>query len=107
MVSPVADRCRSCVPFLRSVILDPSFEMLVPDSRMIPVVGPGLATTLVRRLLEGSIMLDPQSYGLDGVDLNIDAVLVDAGVAQVDLDASAQLADDASRQALSRNWSGP
>ncbi|MGB0674920.1 MAG: GerMN domain-containing protein, partial [Candidatus Nanopelagicales bacterium] len=84
---------------------DPSFEILVPDSRMIPVVGPGLATTLVRRLLEGpNAWLRPavRTGFPDGVDLNIDAVLVDAGVAQVDLDASAQLADDASRQALSQ-----
>ena len=84
---------------------DPSFEILVPDSRMIPVVGPGLATTLVRRLLEGpNEWLRPavRTGFPDGVDLNIDAVLVDAGVAQVDLDASAQLADDASRQALSQ-----
>ena len=83
----------------------PSFEILVPDSRMIPVVGPGLATTLVRRLLEGpNEWLRPavRTGFPDGVDLNIDAVLVDAGVAQVDLDASAQLADDASRQALSQ-----
>ena len=84
---------------------EPSFEILVPDSRMIPVVGPGLATTLVRRLLEGpNEWLRPavRTGFPDGVDLNIDAVLVDAGVAQVDLDASAQLADDASRQALSQ-----
>ena len=84
---------------------DPSFEILVPDSRRIPVVGPGLATTLVRRLLEGpNEWLRPavRTGFPDGVDLNIDAVLVDAGVAQVDLDASAQLADDASRQALSQ-----
>ncbi len=84
---------------------DPTFQILVPDSRMIPVIGPGLATTLVRRLLEGpNEWLRPavRTGFPDGVNLNIDAVLIDGGVAQVDLDASAQLADDSSRQALSQ-----
>lgn len=84
---------------------DPSFEVLVPDSRLVPVVGPGLATTLVRRLLEGpNDWLRPavRTGFPDGVGLNIDAVLVDGGVARVDLDASVQLADDAARQALSQ-----
>lgn len=84
---------------------DPSFEILVPDSRLVPVVGPGLATTLVRRLLDGpNEWLRPavRTGFPDGVGLNIDAVLVDGGVARVDLDASAQLADDAARRALSQ-----
>ena len=84
---------------------DPSFEILVPDSRLVPVVGPGLATTLVRRLLEGpNDWLRPavRTGFPDGVGLNIDAVLVDAGIARVDLDASVQLADDAARRALSQ-----
>lgn len=84
---------------------NPSFDILVPDARMIPVVGPGLATTLVRRLLEGpNEWLRPavRTGFPDGVDLNIDAVLVSSGVAQVDLDASVQLADDAARRALSQ-----
>lgn len=84
---------------------DPTFQILVPDSRMIPVIGPGLATTLVRRLLDGpNDWLRPavRTGFPDGVDLNIDAVLINAGVAEVDLDASAQLADDASRQAFSQ-----
>ena len=84
---------------------NPTFEILVPDSRMIPVIGPGLATTLVRRLLDGpNEWLRPavRTGFPDGVDLNIDAVIIDAGIAQVDLDASAQLADDASREALSQ-----
>lgn len=84
---------------------DPAFEVLVPDSRMIPVVGPGLATTLVRRLLEGpNDWLRPavRTGFPDGVDLNIDAVLISSGIARVDLDASAQLADDSARQALSQ-----
>lgn len=84
---------------------DPTFEILVPDSRMIPVAGPGLATTLVRRLLDGpNEWLQPavRTGFPDGLDLNIDAVLIDGGVARVDLDASAQLADDAARTALSQ-----
>ena len=36
------------------------------------------------------------------MDLNIDAVLVDGGVARVDLSSSVQLADDAARRALSQ-----
>ena len=84
---------------------NPDFEILVPDSRMIPVIGPGLATTLVRRLLQGpSAWLQPavRTGFPDGVGLNIDAVLIDGGVARVDLDAAAQVADDAARQALSQ-----
>lgn len=84
---------------------NPDFEILVPDSRMIPVIGPGLATTLVRRLLEGpSEWLQPavRTGFPDGVGLNIDAVLIDGGVARVDLDAAAQVADDSARQALSQ-----
>lgn len=84
---------------------DPTFSILVPDSRMIPVSGPGLATTLVLRLLDGpNDWLQPavRTGFPDGLGLNIDAVLVDGGVARVDLDASAQIADDAARQALSQ-----
>ena len=84
---------------------NPTFEILVPDARMLPVVGPGLATTLVRRLLEGpNDWLRPavRTGFPDGVDLNIDAVLVDGGVARVDLSSSVQLADDAARRALSQ-----
>lgn len=84
---------------------NPDFTILVPDSRMIPVVGPGLATTLVRRLIEGpNSWLQPavRTGFPDGVGLNIDAVLIDGGVARVDLDSSAQVAEDATRQALSQ-----
>jgi hypothetical protein len=84
---------------------NPTFEILVPDARMLPVVGPGLATTLVRRLLDGpNAWLRPavRTGFPDGVDLNIDAVLVDGGVARVDLGSSVQLADDAARRALSQ-----
>lgn len=84
---------------------NPTFEILVPDARMVPVVGPGLATTLVRRLLQGpNDWLRPavRTGFPDGVDLNIDAVLVNGGVAEVDLSSSVQLADDAARRALSQ-----
>ena len=84
---------------------NPTFEILVPDARMVPVVGPGLATTLVRRLLDGpNDWLRPavRTGFPDGVDLNIDAILVDGGVARVDLNASVQLADDSARRALSQ-----
>lgn len=84
---------------------NPGFTTLVPDSRMIPVVGPGLATTLIRRLLEGPndwLRTAVRTGFPDGVGLNIDAVLVDGGVARVDLDAAVQIADDAARRALSQ-----
>lgn len=82
-----------------------SFTTLVPDPRMIPVIGSGLATTLVRRLIEGpSEWLEPavRTGFPDGANLAIDAVLVESGVARVQLDASVQLADDRTRQALSQ-----
>lgn len=84
---------------------NPTFLTLVPDARMLPVVGPGLASTLVRRLIEGpNDWLRPavRTGFPDGVDLNIDAVLVDGGTARVDLSASVQLADDSTRRALSQ-----
>ncbi len=82
-----------------------SFTTLVPDPRMIPVIGSGLATTLVRRLIEGpSEWLEPavRTGFPDGAGLAIDAVLVESGVARVQLDASVQLSDDRTRQALSQ-----
>jgi hypothetical protein len=84
---------------------NPTFEILVPDARMLPVVGPGLATTLVLRLLDGpNAWLQPavRTGFPEGVDLNIDAVLIDGGIARVDLSSSVQLADDAARRALSQ-----
>lgn len=82
-----------------------SFTTLVPDPRMIPVIGSGLASTLVRRLIEGpSEWLEPavRTGFPDGAGLAIDAVLIESGVAQVQLDASVQLSDDRTRQALSQ-----
>lgn len=84
---------------------NPDFSRLVPDPRMIPVIGPGLATTLVRRLIAGpTAWLQPAvRTGLPpGVALNIDAVPIEAGVARVDLTANALEADDRTRVALSQ-----
>ncbi len=84
---------------------NPSFDTLVPDSRMVPVIGPGLATTLVRRLVAGPSdwLLPAVRTGFpDKVGLNIDAVPIEAGIAKVDLTANARLADDSTRQALSQ-----
>ncbi|PHX61440.1 MAG: hypothetical protein CK552_00530 [Actinobacteria bacterium] len=84
---------------------NPSFSALVPDARMIPVLGPGQGTTLVRYLVDGpSGWLAPavRTGFPDGVGLNIESVPIDGGVAHVDLKSSALLADDATREALSQ-----
>lgn len=84
---------------------NPGFSSLVPDPRMVPVIGPGLATTLIRHLIAGpSEWLQPAvRTGLPaGVRLNIDSVPIEGGVAQVDLTANARLADDKTRQAFSQ-----
>lgn len=84
---------------------NPEFDTLVPDPRMIPVIGSGLATTLVRDLVVGpSGWLRPavRTGFPAGVTLNIDAVPIEAGIARVDLTANARQADDQTRQALSQ-----
>lgn len=84
---------------------NPEFRMLVPDPRMIPVIGPGLATALVRRLLAGPTdWLQPavRTGFPAAVGLNIDAVPIEAGIARVDLTATALDADDRTRTALSQ-----
>jgi hypothetical protein len=84
---------------------NPAFDMLVPDARMVPVIGSGLATTLVRRLVTGpSDWLQPavRTGFPDGVRLNIDSVPIESGVARVDLTANARKADDRTRQAMSQ-----
>ena len=84
---------------------NPEFETLVPDPRMVPVIGPGLATTLVRQLVAGPSdwLLPAVRTGFPaGVRLNIDAVPIEAGIARVDLTANARTADDRTRQALSQ-----
>lgn len=84
---------------------NPGFTTLVPDVRMVPVIGPGLATTLVRRLIDGpNPWLQPavRTGFPAGVDLNIEAVPVDGGIARVDLTASALVSDPPARVALSQ-----
>ncbi len=84
---------------------NPEYSRLVPDPRMIPVVGPGLATALVRRLLAGpNEWLQPavRTGFPSGVGLNIDAVPIEAGVAKVDLTVNALDVDDVARVALSK-----
>ncbi len=84
---------------------NPSFSALVPDARMIPVLGPGQGTTLVRYLLDGpNDWLAPavRTGFPDGVGLNIESVPIDGGVARVDLKSSVLLADDGTREALSQ-----
>jgi hypothetical protein len=84
---------------------NPEFDMLVPDARMVPVIGSGLATTLVRRLVAGpSDWLQPAvRTGFPAeVKLNIESVPIEGGVAKVDLTANVRKADDRTRQAISQ-----
>lgn len=84
---------------------NPDFQVLVPDPRMIPVIGPGLATALVRRLIAGPTdWLQPavRTGFPAAVGLNIDAVPVEGGVAQVDLTPSINEVDDQTRIAISQ-----
>lgn len=84
---------------------NPEFDTLVPDARLVPIVGSGLATTLVRGLVAGPSewLLPAVRTGFpDGVKLNIDAVPVESGIARVDLTVNARAADDETRQAFSQ-----
>ncbi len=84
---------------------NPPFDTLVPDARLVPVIGSGLATTLVRRLVAGPSewLLPAVRTGFpDGVQLNIDSVPIESGVARVDLTPNARSADDETRQAFSQ-----
>ncbi|MFM9133898.1 MAG: LpqB family beta-propeller domain-containing protein [bacterium] len=84
--------------------LDPTFTTLVPDPRLIPLDGPGLSTSLMRALTSGPTQwLAPavRTALPDGTELAVDAGPVVDGVARVDLDASALIADAATRRALS------
>lgn len=76
---------------------NPQFNTLVPDVRMIPVPGNGLATGLMKALLIGpDSWLAPAvktAFPL-GVGLNFDFVGVNSGVAKVDLTADALFALD-------------
>jgi hypothetical protein len=83
---------------------DPSFQVLVPDARMIPVIGPAQATTLVRDLVDGpSEWLQPavRTGFPPGVELAIESVPIENGVAKVVLSANAALMGDSSRKAIS------
>ncbi|MCH9841509.1 MAG: GerMN domain-containing protein [Actinomycetia bacterium] len=84
---------------------NPSFQTLVPDARLIPVIGPALGTTLIQRLIAGpNEWLRPAvRTGIPaGVGLAVDAVPIENGVARVNLNASVTLANDPVRVALSQ-----
>lgn len=84
--------------------LDPDFTTLVPDTRLIPAAGSGLATALMQALAGGPTeWLAPavRTALPDGAGLAVNAVPVEEGVAVVDLDASVRLSSDATRRALS------
>lgn len=84
--------------------LDPEFTTLVPDPRLIPANGAGLATSLMQALAAGPTdWLAPavRTALPDGAGLAVNAVPVEEGVAVVDLDASVRLVNDATRRALS------
>ncbi len=84
---------------------NPSFQILVPDARLIPVIGPALGTTLIQRLIEGpNDWLRPavRTGFPGGVTLAVDAVPIENGIARVNLNASVALANDAARVALSQ-----
>ena len=89
---------------------NPQYSTLVPDARMIPVPGNGLATGLVKALLIGP---DPwlapavkTAFPL-GVGLNFNVVPVNSGVAHVDLTADALFAPDGQRLQMAQQivWS--
>ncbi len=83
---------------------DPSYSVLVPDPVTVPVVGSALPTTLVRALLRGPTeWLAPavRTAFPEGTTLALDSVLVDSGVALVDLSTQVLSADDSTRAALS------
>ncbi|MCF8530582.1 MAG: GerMN domain-containing protein [Candidatus Nanopelagicales bacterium] len=84
---------------------NPSFDTLVPDPRLVPVIGPALPTTLMQRLIAGpNEWLQPavRTGFPAGVGLAIDAVTIDGGVARVSLGQSVQLANDNARIAMSQ-----
>ena len=84
---------------------NPSFQTLVPDARLIPVIGPALGTTLIQRLIDGpNQWLRPvvRTGFPAGVELAVDSVPIENGIARVNLNASVALANDAARVALSQ-----
>ena len=90
---------------LNVYFFDPSYGTLVPDARMVPVLGSGAATTLMRMLLGGpSGWLAPavRTAFPPGLTLGLEAVPIEGGVARVDLGVLARSADDTVRQAMSQ-----
>ncbi|HEX6886527.1 MAG TPA: LpqB family beta-propeller domain-containing protein [Candidatus Nanopelagicales bacterium] len=78
-------------------------EVLVPDGRMLPVVGPSLPTALTELVLQGpSGWLEPAvRTGIPaGTALALGAVPVTDGVAEVELSQEALSATDAQRRDL-------
>ena len=77
--------------------LAPGMDRLVPDPVFVPVGQQGLATSLVRLLLDGPTRwLAPavETAVPAGTQLEVDSVPIENGVAQVDLSANALEADD-------------
>jgi hypothetical protein len=69
------------------------------------VIGPGLATNLIQRLIAGpNNWLEPavRTGFPAGVGLAVDAVTIEAGIARVNLNQSVQLANDDARVAMSQ-----
>lgn len=84
--------------------LDPSFTRLVPEAIVVSATGAGLATTLVRRILEGpSAWLASAATTAvpDGTRLALESVPIIDGVAQVSLTEQVLSANDVTRRALS------
>ncbi len=77
--------------------------VLVPDGRLLPVIGPSLPTALAERVLAGpASWLAPglRASAPEGVTLALGAVPVTDGVALVELTDVARLATDVQRQDL-------
>ncbi len=80
------------------------FGMLVPAPVIVPLSSSGLATSLVRSLVEGPtpwIAPAVRTAFPEGTRLALDSVPVVDGVADVDLTAQVLTADDTTRQKLS------
>ena len=86
------------------LFLDPSLSILVPDPITVATSAAGLATTLVRRLLEGpSAWLAPAVTTAipDGTRLALESVPIIGGTAQVQLTEEVLAANSRARSALS------
>lgn len=84
---------------------DPSYGTLVPDARMVPVLGSGVATSLVRMLLAGpSSWLEPavRTAIPSGLSLALATVPIEAGVARVGFSSAAADLDERTRQLVSQ-----